>query len=980
MMDLNTVIDIFNLYNIIILYKKKMRFISSLIPTHTPIINEDFDDFVEKNSQFGNGYNSKELRFYQKFIINYLHPFFDYKHLLLNHSMGSGKTRTAFMLLWMYYTNNPHAKILIVVYSASQEMHFRDTLKKDSKSFSVDLNSVTLTIKTMKQFSESNVQHYDLIIFDEIHMIDYAHHEGVHSLKADSLYKKTERKLSHYLTTDTKIILMTGTPITREYFKFLEIINLILPHDEKFETKFTMGATDVHKLYFDADNNLKDDIKNKIIKRIRGKISTVKFKGPSQQVIEPEGFFDYKSGKIVNRMSPTTTPFTVNFIKLSPTQLNLVQHHNNNVEYSYVGIDYNKTISDFIATKTYKDLLEKFTNKDYFKNHSALYYSIFETLNVFDEIDHNTEAALYFNESIKDYGNTFFVDLLSVWGFRHVKRVKHASILNKLFSDMESNKSSKYDYKRVVSIHSPSTQDSKNVPGFYSPSDIQLIQSIYSNPKNKYGKYIRLIVGGKMITQGYNFINARQVHIVLQTDAGFMSQAIARAIRNVTHHTEAESYVKVYRYVVGGDKIDNSLLPFGKRIQKLNMEMRRNSQILSIIDKASVDCSRNKTMHMRMLKDYSQECNYTLCEDNFNCYKRSSAYSDNSLVVLKPSDDDFKGYHKFITQLFQKIHSITLEDLLRISPFTKGETFYYTLKLMTDLIMIHDRHGRWAKLREYNDIFYLSLHKEAASFTNSIESITKPIRLQYDITLFENDLIYLLKENELAIVDFLLGDVINLSEFELFPTLLKVYLYELIYIFVHVGNNTAEKYTNFLNEYKPYTFSKSDSDFPVVLRRYKIDTAHFLYEHFHNKSHSILINTIPMLRVFRKESWETLYLSKYENKTILDHVNGLPETKPDGLRNDKAPKIPFTKYIKRVIIDDVEHLKLMPTKSPKDKGQFCKTVKKDKMLAYIEELTQYIHHHNLSIDVVSNNELKRYSIPRLCKYAINLQDKIIIIP
>lgn len=946
-----------------------MRFISPLLPNYTHITDETFDNFIQKNSQFGNGYNSRELRFYQKFIIRYLHPYFDYKHLLLNHSMGSGKTRTAFMLLWIYYTTNPKSKILIVVYSASQDMHFRDTLKKDSKSFPVALGSISLTIKTMKQFSESPPQKYDLIIFDEIHMIDYAHHEGVHGLDAESLYKKTERKLAYYLPLSTKIILMTGTPITRQYYKFLEVMNLILPDEEKFKTKFTTGS-DIHKIYFDSNNKLKDDMICKIIEKIRGKVSTVKFKGPSQLVIEPEGFFDYTLGTIVNTMSPTTTPFTVNFVKLSKIQLNIVKQHPNNIEFSYVAIDGDKPIAYFSEPKNYSNMLKRFLDKDYFRSHSALYYTIFEKLNIFEEKSDNVEAALYFNESIKDYGNTFFVDLLSTWGFKHLKRVKQISVLDKLFSDLESDQSSPYDYKRVVSIHSPTNP--KKTTGFYSPTDVQLIQNIYSHPKNKYGKYIRLIVGGKMITQGYNFVNARQVHIVLQTDAGFMSQAIARAIRNVTHHSEAESYVKVYRYVVGGNKMDNSTLPFGRRIKQLNMEMERNSQILSVIDKASVDCSRNKAMHMQTLKDYSQECNYTLCETNFSCYQRPSSYSDDSLTVLVPNDNDLNGYRKFITQLFQKVHSIHLNDLLRLSPCTNGETLYYTLKLMTNLTMIRDRYGRWVKLKEYNDIFYLSSSK-SNSMTTAIEVISKPVRLQYETSRFENDLVYLLNKYEDSVIDLVLDDI-DISVFELYPTPLKVYVYELVYIFVHVYRHKDTQYRHFLEKYKPYTFSKSDNNLPSLLDPYKVDAIHFLYEYFHNKSHSILINAISKLRVLRGDSWETLSLSKEDSKTILNHINNASLQKKS---TDTLSTIPFTKYIKRVVVDDVEYLKLMPTKSTKDKGQFCKTVKKDKMLAFIKELTQYINAHHLPIDTEDQNVIEKYSISNLCDYALKLQDQII---
>jgi hypothetical protein len=961
-----------------------MRFISSLIPAYTPIIDDMFDDFIERNSQFGNKYNSKELRFYQKFITNYLHPYFNYKHVLLNHSMGSGKTRTAFMLLWIYYTNNPRAKILIVVRSTSQELHFKETLKKDAKAFSMDLAACSLTVKTMGQFSDPlSTPYYDLIIIDEIHMIDYAHVEHMH-VHACSLYKKIERKLADYLTEKTKIVLMTGTPITRQYFKFLEIMNLILPVGEKFATNLNTDGPNVHSLYFDSSNNLRKTAKDEIIKKIRGKISTVKFKGPSQQVIEPEGFFDYTLGKIVNQMSATTTPFTVNFVKLSALQLRIVQHYSSNIEYSYVSIDFNKPIAYHSGT-AYKPLLNRFTDKTYFKNHSALYYAIFKALHVFTALPHeSTEAALYFNESIKDFGNIFFVDLLTVWGFKHVKRVTHTNVLNNLFSAMNADVSSVHDYKRVVSIYSPASpgppgsKKVKTIPdtGFHNPTDIQMVQSIYSDPRNKYGKYIRLIVGGKMITQGYNFINARQVHIVLQTDTGFMSQAIARAIRNVTHHSEEESYVKVYRYVVGGHNIDNSSLPFGKRIRQLNMEMGRNSQILNIIDKSSVDCDRNKAMHLRTLKDYSQECNYKLCSDNFDCYNRPSIYSDSSLVVLNPSTDDLKGYYNFITQLFHRVNSITLRDLLRISPCTIGETFYYTLQIMIKLTMIRNRYGQWAKLKECNDIFYLSTRLGPVSLTTAIESITAPLQLHYDISIFENDLIYLLKKYKLDVIDLLLSDIIDVSNYEIFPTLLKVYIYELVYIFIHARNNNDKKYITFLNEYKPYVFSKHDVDFPTILTYYNITAAHFLYERFHNKSHSIVINTIPTLRVFKTTTWETLYLSKDEKKIIFDHIHKPPPK--EKIVDDGVLNVPFTRYIKRVVKDDVERLKLMPMKSVKDKGQFCNTVKKDKILAHIKELVAYAQDHHVTINNVSEKDLKGYSIPRLCMYAIDVQDKIII--
>ena len=96
----------------------------------------------------------------------------------------------------------------------------------------------------------------------------------------------------------------------------------------------------------------------------------------------------------------------------------------------------------------------------------------------------------------------------------------------------------------------------KNHAEFIPEDKKSILDNVFNNIENKEGKFIKLVLGSKVMNEGISLKNVAEVHILdVYFNLGKVDQVVGRAIRHCSHYKLMNEenkfpYVNVYKYVV----------------------------------------------------------------------------------------------------------------------------------------------------------------------------------------------------------------------------------------------------------------------------------------------------------------------------------------------------------------------------------------------------------------------------------------------
>lgn len=200
-------------------------------PTNLESYNEFnvYDDYSKFKSQ-------------QLYVSKLMSPLTNYKTLLVNHTMGSGKTCTIFLTIYNYLSIKKNSKFLVLCSSSKQKSYIYKVLFDCINFLELDYNSqIELQKELMKKiqfeafryiynFKKKLIQDYDIIFIDECHMIHLDTNEivgGDKNKNYKNLYQHTINFFEIVRNDYNKLVLLSGTPIINDYTKILELFDLI---------------------------------------------------------------------------------------------------------------------------------------------------------------------------------------------------------------------------------------------------------------------------------------------------------------------------------------------------------------------------------------------------------------------------------------------------------------------------------------------------------------------------------------------------------------------------------------------------------------------------------------------------------------------------------------------------------------------------------------------------------------------------------
>jgi superfamily II DNA or RNA helicase len=708
---------------------------------------------------------------HQEFVAKFLSQKTLNNELLLFHQVGTGKTCSAINIAELALSMNSNlSRVLVLVKGETFIKNFNNELafqctpgqyipenysKLTSKEKVIRLNKNIRTkyeVKTFYKFAQEITKDSDetieknysnrIILVDEVHNIkDY---EQKKKEKRVYVYKQLHRFL--HIIKNRKIVLLSATPMKDNSNEFASIMNLILPLDMQLPTK-----KDFNNEFFTNNNKLKND--DILRKYIRGRVSFLRSMETQLTKMNIGNKIDNLNYTLVDvdKMSNFQSEIYESAFKKDTTVVpikDLKENSEENILMENESIFSGKLDSE----ESFEEELEESEDSK-----SGLY-------------DNSRQASLFVFPNGK-YGREGFNDSDNIEGKSHVFTKKLKNILTKngtLTSPMDILKeigkySSKYEKalreiilnpKENCFVYSKFVKGSgliifaellkllgyKESKGNENPSELEdgvmrfalLSEKIstklenniklFNRPENKHGKYIQVLLGSPLISEGRSFMNVRQIHILTpHWNMSETEQVTGRGIRAFSHRDleEKDRYVKIFRHCS---------IPKNTIVQSIDYLMYEISelkdikikQIERICKETAIDCAFNKKRNLLTTdKDNSRECEYQSCKyvcenisDEYIQKKLEGMFKDRNIIDtynLYYGDKLVKSTINVIQQLFKKNFSMHIKDIMNHFSDLSFILLVRSLKYMIQSnIPIFNQYGFICFLKYERNIFFLS--------------------------------------------------------------------------------------------------------------------------------------------------------------------------------------------------------------------------------------------------------------------------------
>ena len=592
----------------------------------------------------------------------------------------------------------------------------------------------TFAKKIRRKSAQTIIDEYSnkIIVIDEVHNIRLSEYKvdeygrRIRRKKDDTIkesvdiYKEFHRFL--HLVKNCKIILMSGTPINDKIEEFADIMNLILPINDQFPTKKKFIDNYFEKKSNNEDENLLEmkpvkitEFKNKIkgyvsyLKAISSKVKKIfvgeKLGKLQYFLVYPDKMSIEQSNSYIKTFDNEDNAKKVVF-NIKARQASLFVYPDGS--YGEKGFKKylkpkNKSNTSYVISKELKDALTMNCSKSYpptdedkeqmFKNlqkYSSKYSSCIRNLLI--AYNENRSSFVYC-KFIYGSGLILFTQILNLFGFSEANGNENTEGMRYIYLNFEFN----------------------------TPNKIKQIKDRFNSPDNYQGKFISIIIGSEIISQGFSFFNIQEEHILTpHWNYSEIDQAIARGYRFGSHRelikNGIEPVVRIFQYV--------SIPTFDKKIKKkpisIDLKLYETSEIKDInikkleriIKESSIDCGLNYERNFKSGNDGNRDCDYTDC--NYKCdgieqLQLSNKDLDYSTYQLYYSSFDIENISKELSLMFRNNFKISLQNI--IDNFSEKYTDFKILTSLKNIInenkIIYNKYGFKSYLREDNNIFFL---------------------------------------------------------------------------------------------------------------------------------------------------------------------------------------------------------------------------------------------------------------------------------
>jgi hypothetical protein len=223
----------------------------------------------------------------------------------------------------------------------------------------------------------------------------------------------------------------------------------------------------------------------------------------------------------------------------------------------------------------------------------------------------------------------------------------------------------------------------------------KVLRNVFSTVENKDGKYIKFVLGSKVMNEGISLKNVGEVHIVdVHFNLGKVDQTVGRAIRNCSHYklmNEANKFpkVNVYKYVI---TTTEGLSTEEELYQKAEHKYLLIKRVERALKEIAIDCplNTNGNMFKEEIENHAHcgepgqdpcpsVCDYTKCHYKCDDILLNNEFYDPHRKMYKKITKNNLDYSTFtntlardeieyaktkIKELYIKKHVYTLESII----------------------------------------------------------------------------------------------------------------------------------------------------------------------------------------------------------------------------------------------------------------------------------------------------------------------------
>lgn len=625
---------------------------------------------------------------HQKIISRFLASTTPYDQLLLTHEMGTGKTCTAIACIEnVRYDKDKSFKGALVFARGEgllknfvEELLFKCT---DGRYIPENFKALT-DMKKVRRVGKIVGEYYTLSTFEKFakllrnDMSDdkikkrYSNHiiviDEVHNIRLKD--DKTEEQLDIYnqfhrflhIVENCKIILMSGTPIKDHPSEIANVMNLILPLNDQFDPNTFV------KEYFEKDGDgtsFKPGKATEFIQRVSGRISYLKAMTSNVKKI----FMGERIGNLKH-------------FKVWPTVMSKFQ--TKVYSEAYTRDRQNKTISTYSRQAS----LFVFPDGTYGHDgsskyiHKKIFTGIKGTKKTTYALSHELTRAINKDvNKLKEFSCKYADLLENILTDPKQKTFIYCEFVDGSGAILLSLILKHFGYSQAFGKETTKALRYAIVTNkTSSPREIRKIIDKYNTPANKDGEIISILIGSKVIAEGYTLKSvSKEVILTPYWNYSETAQAIARGWRVGSHALSPEiNELKIYQVV----SLTNTKTNPSIDLEMYELSETKDMQIKEIeyaIKKSAFDCWLNKDRNMISGYDGMRECDYRHCD--YKCIGQPLIEADVNTYNLYYSLQVQLTDH--LTNFFKTNYSITLPELMKKFP---GYTLFEVMKTLRLLV------------------------------------------------------------------------------------------------------------------------------------------------------------------------------------------------------------------------------------------------------------------------------------------------------
>jgi len=605
---------------------------------------------------------------HQEIAINYL---LENRSLALFFEPGAGKTRIPILLQKKLENYD-----MLVFLPASLRTNFEREVKKlgldSSKINYISSNSDKLIESfnnTLKMYKEKNIRNV-IFVFDEAHEISRRF-----ANKLKNFYNGTpkEKEYAKDLVEcynnivslndnkqfdDTKIIMMTGTPILNEVFEIVPMINILYGIKKDISKAKHIALPSDPEEFYELCCKLKKDVPyltdigyNGIAGRLYGKIMTYRLppkknKGtPSIRkyiIVKCRMSDNQFNGYFTALQEEEKQLYTSNtkmFKALTRMASNYVFPERLLVQEKFKTDDSKKNIKDLLVNKLTKEDLAL----DNIKNYSIKFKSIYDRIERYN----NDVHAIYSYFTIGE-GIAVFAKMLEYLGWENI------------------NKSNLKEEALIKYRLSSENKSFMVLTGSVSKKEVDNLLKIFNREENKNGKIVNVVLYSQAVNQGIDLKSVKHCHIMEPAwNELEIQQAIARTVRINSHEFIPDSGgVYVYRYI--------SIPPETSDLSTTDHEIFELSRrkyysvkpILKLFEETSIACNLRKSEEIKVIKESVKINTKPIIPSGStcNCFKKvlKNIITNSYRVMIE--DPDVKSYDQSDGSIIIKEDKIYIKE------------------------------------------------------------------------------------------------------------------------------------------------------------------------------------------------------------------------------------------------------------------------------------------------------------------------------